>query len=116
MEKKTVVREDNDSLFFIKYLNSLGYNQRKLSRLLNCSNVVNHWAMGYRKIPRAFLRFMLVIKFIHELNLLPELLEYIKLHEKGGWGSPEQKKTNWLEFQGVDTKLPKKRKIKRRRK
>lgn len=103
------VKEDNDSLFLIKFLNSLGLNQRRLSLLLDCSNVVNHWIMGYRRIPSSFKRFMLVIKFIHELGLLPQLLEYIKYHERKGWGTSSTQATDWLNFSGVDINKPKKK-------
>lgn len=110
------VLEDNDSLFFIKFLNKLGFNQRKFSRLVECSNVVNYWAMGYRKIPRTFKRFMLVLNFIHELDLLPQLMSYIEYHEKRGWGSASLKKTNWLEFHNIKIKSSNKDKVIRRNK
>lgn len=101
------VKEDNDSLFFLKILNMLGVNQSQMMRLLGCSNVVNHWAMGYRKIPSSFKRFILIIRFIQELDLMPQLLQYIKQHEREGWGSSDIKDTNWLKMSGVNTNLKK---------
>lgn len=82
-------------------------NQSKMARLLSCSNVINHWVNGYRKIPVSFRRFMLVIRFIHELDLMPELVQYIQHHEGEGWPSSDIKKTNWLKLSGVSTKFKK---------
>lgn len=98
-----VVREDNDSLFMLKFLRMMNMNQSKMARLLSCSNVINHWVNGYRKIPVSFRRFMLVIRFIHELDLMPELMQYIQHHESEGWPSSDIKKTNWLKLNGVNT-------------
>lgn len=103
ISKLREVKENNDSLFLLKFLKMMGMNQRALTRVLSCSNVVNHWAMGYRKIPVSFKRFMLVLRFIHELDLMPELMKYIKHHESQGWGSSDIKQTNWLKLNDVDT-------------
>ena len=96
-----VIKENNDSQFFLKYLKIMGLRQSTLTRLLGCSNVVNYWATGYRVIPKSFRRFMLVLRFIHELDLMPQLLQYIEHHEKEGWGSPVIKGTNWLKLNSV---------------
>ncbi|UHS65701.1 hypothetical protein RPN242_gp036 [Escherichia phage vB_EcoM-RPN242] len=41
----------NDKKYMYKVLLSLGVSQSGLARLLDCSNVVNYWAKGYRVVP-----------------------------------------------------------------
>lgn len=61
---------------------SLGMNQRGLIKIMDCSNVVNYWAKGYRLVPKAFKRFMLVLQFIHKKGLMDELKQFIKEEER----------------------------------
>lgn len=83
MEKKLqIVREDNDSLFLFMALKELGESERGLSRLMDSSNAVNHWAQGFRKIPRSFRRFILVLRFIKMKGLMEEMKQFVKTEER----------------------------------
>ncbi len=72
----------NDKKYMYKVLLSLGVSQSGLARLLDCSNVVNYWAKGYRVVPRSFRRFILVLQFIKKKGLMEELLQFIKEEER----------------------------------
>lgn len=82
MNKKMTVKPVNDIKYFYKVLLSLGLSQNGLARLMNCSNAVNYWALGYRVVPRSFKRFILVLQFVNKKGLMPELLEFIKTEER----------------------------------
>lgn len=72
----------NDKKYMYKVLLSLGVSQNGLAKLMNCSNVVNHWAKGYRVVPRSFRRFILVLQFIKKKGLMEELLQFVKEEER----------------------------------
>ncbi|ASD51214.1 hypothetical protein [Dickeya phage JA15] len=72
----------NDKKYIYKVLLNLGVSQSGLARLLDCSNVVSHWARGYRRVPRSFRRFILVMQFIKNKGLMEELLQHIKEEER----------------------------------
>lgn len=72
----------NDKKYMYKVQLSLGVSQNGLAKLMDCSNVVNHWAKGYRLVPKSFRRFILVLQFIKKKGLMDELLDLIKEEEK----------------------------------
>lgn len=82
MSSKMTEQQVNDKKYIYKVLLSLGVSQRGLSMLLSCSNVVNHWAKGYRRVPRSFRRFILVLQFVKKKGLMDELLAFIKEEER----------------------------------
>lgn len=72
----------NDKKYMYKVLLSLGVSQNGLSKLMDCSNVVNHWAKGYRLVPKSFRRFILVLQFIKMKGLMEEMKQFVKTEER----------------------------------
>lgn len=76
MGTRMKVLPENDSKYIYETLVELGVNGSGLGRLLDCSNVIVFWNKGYRRIPKAFRRAILMLKFINKKGLMSEFLRY----------------------------------------
>lgn len=82
MATKMKVLPENDSKYIYKTLLDLGVSRLRLSQLLDCSNVVFNWSSGYRRVPKAFRRSILMLRFINNKGLMNEFLQFVKHQEK----------------------------------
>lgn len=73
---------ENDSEYLRRVVLELGVNYSGMARLLDCSNAVGFWKKGYRRIPKAFRRAILMLKFINQKGLMSEFLRYVGEQEK----------------------------------
>lgn len=72
---------ENDSEYLRRVVLELGVNYSGMARLLDCSNAVGFWKKGYRRIPKAFRRSILMLKFINQKGLMSEFLRYAHAEE-----------------------------------
>lgn len=82
MSKIFKVLEDNDSKLVHQASREMKMSLRKLSTLMGCSNAIYLWSSGYRKIPRSFKRFFIVLRFVQSRGLMADLRQFIRDEER----------------------------------